>query len=396
MTTRGETVFAAFYDRLESLKDYSTQPDRQARIQQFFVALSEEHARFLEQVEIVEKKAASLQEPENPLDVENMDSCEHLGPEDRQALEYVIANSLNSLKKTLCEAVESWNNSLQEYSQAEKKRNSKSVTKEGKQSSSILVLEGKSSSSEQLTKSSDILGIRGVDLIAQEGNVTPSLTPWGSRSASPYPSPDTNGDAPEVLSGPDMEVLHATSGFRPIPCPECTETDVHTPAESPTEGILPVGGVVKGHSLPGAKTEPLARVRLEKDLTSSHRSDTFKAFVVIGPSSEEGLDGSLSGTNENFPASDPECQTDKANEPSREKMDGDKEPSGGTMDDAKDPSGGKMDGAKEPSGGKMDGGKEPSGVRWTMQRILLGVRWTVQRILLGVRWMVQTNLLGVR
>ena len=64
----------------------------------------------MEQVEIVEKKAASLQEPENPLDVENMDSCEHLGPEDRQALEYVIANSLNSLKKTLCEAVESWNN----------------------------------------------------------------------------------------------------------------------------------------------------------------------------------------------------------------------------------------------------------------------------------------------
>ena len=70
----------------------------------------EEHTRFLEQVEIVEKKAASLQEPENPLATKNADSCEHLGPEDRQALEYVIANSLNSLKKTLCEAVESWNN----------------------------------------------------------------------------------------------------------------------------------------------------------------------------------------------------------------------------------------------------------------------------------------------
>ena len=70
----------------------------------------EEHTRFLEQVEIVEKKAASLQEPQNPLDTKNTGLCEHLGPDDRLALEYVIANSLNSLKKTLCEAVESWNN----------------------------------------------------------------------------------------------------------------------------------------------------------------------------------------------------------------------------------------------------------------------------------------------
>ena len=64
----------------------------------------------MEQVEIVDKKAASLQEPQNPLAVENVDSCEQLGPEDRLALEYVIANSLNSLKTTLCEAVETWNN----------------------------------------------------------------------------------------------------------------------------------------------------------------------------------------------------------------------------------------------------------------------------------------------
>ena len=76
----------------------------------FVYEFQEEHTRFLEQVEIVEKKAASIQEPENPLATKNADSCEHLGPEDRQALEYVIANSLNSLKKTLCEAVESWNN----------------------------------------------------------------------------------------------------------------------------------------------------------------------------------------------------------------------------------------------------------------------------------------------
>lgn len=57
----------------------------------------------------MEKKANSLQTPQNPLALENENSCEPLGPDDRQALEYVIANSLNSLKKTLCEVVEGWN-----------------------------------------------------------------------------------------------------------------------------------------------------------------------------------------------------------------------------------------------------------------------------------------------
>ena len=32
-------MFAAFYDRLESLKDFSVQPDHQARMKQFYVAL---------------------------------------------------------------------------------------------------------------------------------------------------------------------------------------------------------------------------------------------------------------------------------------------------------------------------------------------------------------------
>lgn len=58
----------------------------------------------------MEKKANSLQTPQNPLAMENKNSCEPLAPDDRQALEYVIANSLNSLKKTLCEVVEGWNN----------------------------------------------------------------------------------------------------------------------------------------------------------------------------------------------------------------------------------------------------------------------------------------------
>lgn len=76
----------------------------------FLNIFQEEHTRFLEQVEIVEKKAASLLEPQNPPETKSTGSCEHLGPDDRLALEYVIANSLNSLKKTLCEAVENWNN----------------------------------------------------------------------------------------------------------------------------------------------------------------------------------------------------------------------------------------------------------------------------------------------
>ena len=32
-------MFAAVFDRLESLKDFSTQPDRHVKIQQFLVAL---------------------------------------------------------------------------------------------------------------------------------------------------------------------------------------------------------------------------------------------------------------------------------------------------------------------------------------------------------------------
>ena len=40
LVCRGDTVFADFYVRLESLRDFfATQPDRQARMQQFFAAL---------------------------------------------------------------------------------------------------------------------------------------------------------------------------------------------------------------------------------------------------------------------------------------------------------------------------------------------------------------------
>lgn len=202
----------------------------------------------------------------------------------------------------------------------------------------------------QLTKSTDVLAIR-VDVNAQEGYLTPSLTPWGSRSPSPYQTPDSNDDTSEMLSNADMEVLHANCGFRPIPC---TEKDVNTPSDSPTEGILPVGGVVKGHSLPGAKSEPLARVSLEKDLTASQRHEALKAFVVIESKSEKGRDGCSSSVKENVPAMDSEGQRDLC-------LGGDEERSGGKMDDAKEPSEGDVESTMEPSGDKMDDAKGPSG-----------------------------------
>lgn len=209
---------------------------------------------------------------------------------------------------------------------------------------------------QQLSKSIDLQGVRGVGLNAQEGNLTPSQTPWGSRSPSPYPSPDTNEDSPEVLSGPDVEVMHVTSGFRPI---SSTERDVSPPADSPTDGILPVGGVVKGHSLPVAKNEPLAKLCLERNLTERQRSETLKAFVVIEAKSEKPVDCISSNVKENILAED----LDGKEEPCEVKMDDVKEPSGDKMDDPREPSGIKVNDAMEPIGDSMAGIKEPSGVK---------------------------------
>ena len=83
----------------------------------------------------------------------------------------------------------------------------------------------------------------------------------------------------------DLEVLHATTGFRPIQYPE---NETCTPGDSPTAGILPVGGVVKGHSTPEAKKETLARVGLDKDVSRIERpADSIKAFVAVAPKREE-------------------------------------------------------------------------------------------------------------
>ena len=84
--------------------------------QLFFFLVQEEQSRFQEQVEAVEKKASSLQGPQNPLAVPDQgDSAQTLDSRERQALEYVIADSLNSLKRNLCEVVESWNNRYDEF-----------------------------------------------------------------------------------------------------------------------------------------------------------------------------------------------------------------------------------------------------------------------------------------
>ena len=210
---------------------------------------------------------------------------------------------------------------------------------------------------QQLNKSTDM--VLGAGMNSTE-NRSPSLTPWGSRSASPYPTPDTNEPAGEAFSSSDMEVLQVTSSFRPI---THVGMNVATPSDSPTQGILPVGGVVSGHSLPGLKSDHFARVKLQKNVGGS-----CKAFVVSGPCGEE------------VP-----FVTEKDKECSGVTVDGEKEPYGAGVDiavvsagakegDAKGPPEVKMDGSKdlasfhldcanEPPGVKMDSEKDPPGVK---------------------------------
>lgn len=62
---------------------------------------------FSEQVQVVTKKVNVLQGLQNPSVVSSYD---HLDKQDQIALGYVIADSLNGLKRILCEIVENWNN----------------------------------------------------------------------------------------------------------------------------------------------------------------------------------------------------------------------------------------------------------------------------------------------
>ena len=202
-------------------------------------------------------------------------------------------------------------------------------------------------------------------------NRSPSLTPWGSRSASPYPTPDTNEPAGEAFSSSDMEVLQVTSSFRPI---THVGMNVATPSDSPTQGILPVGGVVSGHSLPGLKSDHFARVKLQKNVGGS-----CKAFVVSGPCGEEvpfvtekdkecsgvTVDGEKEpyGAGVDIAVVSAGAKEGDAKGPPEVKMDGSKDLASFHLDCANEPPGVKMDSEKDPPGVKMDDKKEPPEVR---------------------------------
>ena len=221
---------------------------------------------------------------------------------------------------------------------------------------------------QQLNKSTDM--VLGAGMNSTE-NRSPSLTPWGSRSASPYPTPDTNEPAGEAFSSSDMEVLQVTSSFRPI---THVGVNVATPSDSPTQGILPVGGVVSGHSLPGLKSDHFARVKLQKNVGGS-----CKAFVVSGPCGEEvpfvtekdkecsgvTVDGEKEpyGAGVDIAVVSAGAKEGDAKGPPEVKMDGSKDLASFHLDCANEPPGVKMDSEKDPPGVKMDDKKEPPEVR---------------------------------
>lgn len=221
---------------------------------------------------------------------------------------------------------------------------------------------------QQLNKSADM--VLGVGMNSTE-NRSPSLTPWGSRSASPYPTPDTNEPAGEAFSSSDMEVLQVTSSFQPI---THVGMSVATPSDSPTQGILPVGGVVSGHSLPGLKSDHFARVKLQKNVGGS-----YKAFVVSGPCGEKvpfvtekdkecsgvTVDGEKEpyGAGVDIAVVSAGAKEGHAQGPPEVKMDGSKDLPSFHMDFANEPPGVKMDSEKDPPGVKMDDEKKPPGLR---------------------------------
>ena len=180
----------------------------------------------------------------------------------------------------------------------------------------------------------------------------PLHTPWGSRSASPYPSLDTGEIVNEMPSAPDVEVYHGNSGFQPIPNAKILDD---SPGNSPSEGILPVGGVVKGHSLPNEKSESLARLKIQNDSTSREVTGSLKAFVINRGIKEEKV---------------PESPGDVINstkETSRKEMAGTKEPdtvmSGGEVVVVKGPGFEKVDDDKEPSKVDLNCAKDTSQVK---------------------------------
>lgn len=180
----------------------------------------------------------------------------------------------------------------------------------------------------------------------------PLHTPWGSRSASPYPSLDTGEIVNEMPSAPDVEVYHGNSGFQRIPNAKILDD---TPGNSPSEGILPVGGVVKGHSLPNEKSESLARLKIQSDSTSREVTGSLKAFVINRGIKEEKVQESPGGA------------INSTKETSRKEMAGTKEPdtvmSGGEVVVVKGPGFEKVDDDKEPSKVDLNCAKDTSQVK---------------------------------
>ena len=214
-------------------------------------------------------------------------------------------------------------------------------------------------SSQQLTKSFDVTPNQEVEPNLPDVSFGPLLTPWGSRSPSPYSSLDTGEIANEMPSAPDVEVCHVNSGFRQIPNSKIMDD---SPGNSPSEGILPVGGVVKGHSLPNEKSESLAILKLQRDSTSREVTGSLKAFV------------NNPGIKEEKVQELPGVAIYSTKETSRKEMAGTKEPdilrTGGVMEPStvkvvvvKEPEFEKVDNEKEPSTVNMNCGKDTSQVK---------------------------------
>lgn len=202
-------------------------------------------------------------------------------------------------------------------------------------------------SSQELTKSLVVALNQEVEPNLVDVSCDPLPTPWGSRSASPYPSLDTGEIVNEMPSAPDVEVYHGNSGFQPIPNAKIIDD---SPGNSPSEGILPVGGVVKGHSLPNEKSESLARLKIESDGTSREVTGSLKAFVINPGIKEEKVQESPGGG------------INSTKETSRKEMAGTKEPDTVMTGSLMKPSTGKAVVVKGPEFEKVDDGKEPSKV----------------------------------
>ena len=165
-------------------------------------------------------------------------------------------------------------------------------------------------------------------------------------------------------SEPDKEVFRVNSGFQPI---SNVKILTHTPGSSPSEGILPVGGVISD------KSESLARVILENYDPVRPVRGSLKSFY-IEPKSETKRQQELSGVRTSAIKETPKQEIIGRNEPYVVRKFGVKESSEFKIavaqnpnlekgNDVRDPTGVNMGGAKETSQVKMATGEESSTVK---------------------------------